>query len=152
MEAKKDVETKTLVFDAEGKILGRLASTVAKSALNGNSVAVINAENAVISGDPKVIIARYNVRLNLKEKANPDHSPYWPRRPDMLVKRVVRGMLPYRKPRGKEAYRRIRVYMGVPDELKAQTPIEIESKDPRKLYVKSMTMAQLAKMLGYTKV
>lgn len=149
MESKKD--NQTIVFDAQGKILGRLASLVAKSALQGNSVAVINAEEAVLSGSPEVVAARYKVRLDLKEKANPDHSPYWPRRPDMLVKRVVRGMLPYRHPRGKEAYRRIRVYMGIPEELKGAKPIKIDAKDPRKLYVNTMSVAQLSKMLGYDK-
>jgi large subunit ribosomal protein L13 len=144
-------EEKTIVYDAEGKILGRLASVVAKSALEGNNVAVINAEGAVLSGSPTVIASRYKTSLDLKEKANPDHSPYWARRPDMLVKRVVRGMLPYRNPKGKEAYRRIRVYMGIPEELKKTSPIEIESKDPRKLYVKTVTVAQLSKMLGYSK-
>jgi large subunit ribosomal protein L13 len=147
--ATSESKTATVVFDAENKILGRLASSVAKSALMGNNVAIINAEDAVLSGDPKVIIARYRTRMDLKEKSNPDHSPYWPRRPDMLVKRIVRGMLPYRKPRGKEAYRRIRVYMGVPEELKNSQRIEIDTKDPKKLYVKYMTVSQLSKMLGY---
>ena len=75
------------VFDAENKILGRLSSVVAKNLLSGKNVAVINAEKAVISGNKKVILAKYKTRLRLMEKENPEHSPYWPRRSDMLVKR-----------------------------------------------------------------
>src|SRR5579875_1660977 len=108
-----------IVFDANDKVLGRLASTAAKNLLQGKSVAVINAENAVISGNKHTIAARYRTRLNLIEKANPEHSPYWSRRPDMLVKRIIRGMLPYNRPRGKSAYRRLKVYIGVPDELRS---------------------------------
>ncbi|MGD0511100.1 MAG: 50S ribosomal protein L13, partial [Candidatus Micrarchaeaceae archaeon] len=102
-----------IVYDANNKVLGRLASTVAKELMNGKSVAVINAEKAFISGNKKVIRQRYNVRLRLQEKENPEHSPYWPRRPDMLVRRVIRGMLPYhKKPSGKAAFKRLRVFVG----------------------------------------
>ncbi|MGI0133637.1 MAG: 50S ribosomal protein L13 [Candidatus Micrarchaeaceae archaeon] len=138
-----------VVFDANDKILGRLASTAAKSLLNGKNVAVINAENAVISGNKATIAARYRVRLNLQEKANPEHSPYWSRRSDLLVKRIIRGMLPYNKPRGKSAYRRLRVYIGVPDDLRSVKPIEIKTKEPKKLYVGHVKVGDLSTLLGY---
>ncbi|MCL4389003.1 50S ribosomal protein L13 [Candidatus Marsarchaeota archaeon] len=140
-----------MVYDAKGKILGRLASQVAKSLLMGNEVSVINSEHAIISGNRKDIIQRYKTRVNLKEKANPEHSPYWSRRPDLLVKRIIRGMLPYRMPRGKSAYRKLKVYIGVPAELSGKKPIEIESKDPKGMYVNHMTIKELSSMLGYTR-
>ncbi|MDE1868517.1 MAG: 50S ribosomal protein L13 [Candidatus Micrarchaeota archaeon] len=140
-----------IVFDAKDKILGRLASTAAKSLLQGKSVAVINAENAVISGNKHTIAARYRTRLNLQEKANPEHSPYWSRRPDMLVKRIIRGMLPYNRPKGKSAYRRLKVYIGVPDELRSAKPIEIKTKEPKKLYVGHVKVGDLSTLLGYTR-
>ncbi len=142
-------DTKTMVYDANGKVLGRLASVVAKSVLSGNTAVVINSESAIISGSKKMILARYKTRVNLKEKANPEHSPYWSRRPDMLVKRIIRGMLPYRMPRGKDAYRRLRVYVGVPDEFSKAKPIEIESKRPNDIYVGYITIAELSGLLGY---
>ncbi len=139
------------VYDAKDKILGRLASTVAKQILNGKNIVIINAEGAVISGDKKGIRERYRVRLNLRDMANPEHSPYWPRRPDMLVKRIIRGMVPYRQPKGKAAYDRLRVFMGVPEEVKAKTPIEIKTKAPKNLYTDHVTVGELSKLLGYNK-
>jgi len=140
------------VFDAKGKIVGRLASTVAKRILQGKKVAIINSESAIISGDRKSIIKGYKTKVNLMNKVNPDHSPYWPRRPDMLMKRIIRGMLPYRKPRGKTAYRNLRVFIGEPEVFKNAKIIEIESKDPRDMYVGYITMKELSRSLGYDKV
>lgn len=137
------------VFDASDKILGRLSSTVAKRLLMGKRVAVINAERAVVSGDKAGIRERYRERLNLQEKENPEHSPYWSRRSDLLVKRVIRGMLPYRKPRGKAAYHNLRVFAGVPDAFRGAQPVALEEKDPRRLYVKHMTVSELSQLLGY---
>ncbi len=148
LENPKDYE----VFDAENKVLGRLGSVVAKRLLNNQKIAVINAEKAIISGDPKGIAAKYKVRLNLQEKENPEHSPYWPRRPDMLVKRVIRGMLPYSRPRGKTAYRNLRVFNGIPEELKGAKPTEIASKEPNKIYTGYITVQELARRLGYDRI
>ncbi len=137
------------VFDAENKILGRFSSVVAKRLLSGSNVAVINAEKAVISGNKKFILAKYKTRLNLMEKENPEHTPYWPRRSDMLVKRVIRGMLPYSRPRGKTAYRKLRVFLGVPPAFKDAKSVRMDSKDPNKLYVNYVTIAELSRLLGY---
>jgi large subunit ribosomal protein L13 len=140
------------VYDAKDKVLGRVASVVAKQLLNGKSIAVINAEQAIITGNKEVTVARYKVRLNLQEKENPDHSPYWPRRPDMLVRRIIRGMLPYhKKPSGKDAYRRLMVFQGEPKELKGFKINEIKSKDPKGIYVNYLKVGELSKLLGYNK-
>ncbi len=139
------------VYDAKDKVLGRLASIVAKELLNGKKVAVINSDMAIISGDRKGIKAKYKTRLDIKEKANPEHSPYWPRRTDMLVKRVIRGMLPYKKKTtGKEAYENLRVFVGIPSAFKDIKPIEIKSKNPKEMYVGYITTKQLSESLGYS--
>jgi large subunit ribosomal protein L13 len=138
-----------VVFDADKKILGRLATAVAKSLLNGKKVAILNAEKAIITGGKKFLIEKYRTRLNLQDKANPEHSPYWPRRPDMLVKRVIRGMLPYKKPRGKEAYRNLRVFSGIPELFSNSKPIEIKAKDVKTIYSNTMTVKELSVLLGY---
>ena len=140
------------VVDGSDKVLGRAASQVAKLLLNGNTVSVINSEKMVISGHADRIQEKYKRLIELKDKANPEHSPYWPRRPDMLVKRVVRGMLPYKKrTAGKEAYRNLRVFIGVPPAFKDVKPIEIETKNPKQLYVGHVKVGELAQLLGYTK-
>jgi large subunit ribosomal protein L13 len=148
-KAKAPGTEAAVVYNAREKILGRLASQVAKELLNGKNVSIINAEQAVITGDKETLKAKYTTRMRLIEKMNPEHSPYWPRRPDMLVRRIVRGMLPYRRPRGKDAYRRLRVFMGVPESLKSVKAIEINTRSPKELYVRSITVLELVKLLGY---
>ncbi len=141
------------VYDASDKVLGRLSSIVAKELMNGKKVAVINAERAFISGSKRDILHRYQVRLGLQEKENPEHSPHWPRRPDMLVRRIIRGMLPYhKKPSGKAAYKRLRVFIGRPKLLEGAKAIEIKSKKPKSLYVGYIYINELSKLLGYDKL
>jgi len=139
-----------VVVDAKDRVLGRLASTVAKQLLLGKKVAIVNAEMAFVTGNKIALVRRYRTRLNLQEKENPEHSPYWPRRPDMLVRRVVRGMLPYhKKPSGKTAYRNLRVFMGVPSALSKSKMTVIETKEPKKMYVKYLYVKELSQLLGY---
>ena len=140
------------VYDAKDKVLGRLASAVAKQLLSGKKVAVINAEQAIVSGRKAPLKTKYMKRINLQEKENPEHSPYWSRRPDFLVKRSIRGMLPYhRKATGKQAYERLIVFTGVPAEFKDLKPIEIKSKDPKALYSGYVKVSELSRLLGYNK-
>ncbi len=140
-----------IVYNAKDQIVGRFASRVAKELLNGNDVAVVNARYAVITGGKNAIIEKYRTRLNLQEKANPEHSPYWSRRPDMLFKRIVRGMLPYRKPHGKSAYRRLKVFQMVPEALKDVKTVQMNSKNLKSIYVNHITLEELSKLLGYTR-
>ncbi|ELY95081.1 50S ribosomal protein L13P [Natrialba hulunbeirensis JCM 10989] len=101
-----------IVVDAGDCILGRVASQVAQRALDGERVAIVNAEDAVITGDKEDIFGTYRKRLQLGS----DRGPYYPKRPDTIFKRSVRGMLPYKKPRGREALDNVRVYVGNPYE------------------------------------
>jgi large subunit ribosomal protein L13 len=141
-----------IVYDAKDKVLGRLASYVAKELLNGKSVAVINAEKAFITGNKRSIIKRYRVRLGLQEKENPEHSPHWPRRSDMLVRRIIRGMLPYhKKPSGKSAFKRLKVFIGTPEQLAKFKPIIVDTKPPKSMYVDYLYIGELSKLLGYIK-
>ncbi len=135
------------IIDGEGRILGRISTHAAKMLLNGDSVMIINAEKIVISGHLKDIVAKYKQRVEFKDKANPEHSPYVSRRPDLFVKRVVRGMLPYRRPKGKDAYKRLRVYMGVPEGITATDATDI--KKAEEVYDDIMTIKTLAEKLGY---
>ena len=99
-----------VVVDVRDCILGRVASQVAAEALDGNRVAVINAEDAVITGDEENIMSKYRKRRELGS----DSGPYYPKRPDGILKRTIRGMLPYKKQRGREAFENVRVYVGNP--------------------------------------
>ncbi len=138
-----------VVIDADGAVLGRLGTATAKMLLQGKRVAVINSEKAIITGNWKTTLSRYKTRRGLQEKENPEHSPKWPRRPDFLVKRIVRGMLPYRKPSGKEAYKRLMVFIGVPEELKDTKPIDIKIKSTKDVYSKYSTVSEISGLLGF---
>ena len=99
-----------LVVDARDCILGRVASQVAERALDGKRVAVVNAESTVITGREEQLVEKYRTRRNLGS----DSGPYYPKRPDRIFKRSIRGMLPYKRPRGREAFENVRVYVGNP--------------------------------------
>ena len=101
-----------VVIDARDCIMGRVASQVAKRALDGETIAVVNAERAVITGNESDIMGVYRKRSDVGS----DRGPYYPKRPDRIFKRAVRGMLPYKTPRGREAFENVRVYVGNPYE------------------------------------
>jgi len=99
-----------LVVDARDCILGRVASEVAERALDGDRVAVVNAEAAVITGNEEATMEVYRDRL----RVGSDQGPAYPKRPDMIFKRSIRGMLPHRQTRGREALENVRCYVGNP--------------------------------------
>src|SRR6056297_1471259 len=99
-----------VVVDARDCILGRVASKVAQRTLDGETVAVINAERAVITGNEESTMETFRKRRDIGS----DRGPAYPRRPDGIFKRAIRGMLPHKKPRGREAFQNVRVYVGNP--------------------------------------
>ena len=106
-----------VVIDGSGLILGRLASRVAKMLLEGKRVVVVNVEKVVVSGDPVMVVQAYK-RTVLGVKSHYSHKwrPKRPRSPVRLFKAAVKGMLPKHNKRGREALKRLRVYIGVPEE------------------------------------
>lgn len=136
-----------IVIDGENCILGRLASYAAKELLNGEEVKIVNAEKILILGNPEVTVERYIKRENIWDPAKPEKGPKFPRRPDLFVKRTVRGMLPWQSKRGKEAFRRITAYIGVPKEFEGKGKKIAELKDMRK---KKITIYKLCRKLGWS--
>ncbi|MFB6136339.1 MAG: 50S ribosomal protein L13 [Halobacteriaceae archaeon] len=100
-----------VVVDARDCIVGRVASNVAERALDGERVAVVNAERAVVTGRREEVVDTYRTRVN---DLGSDRGPNYPKRPDGILKRAVRGMLPYKQRRGREAFSNVRVYVGDP--------------------------------------
>lgn len=119
-------EGKMIVVDATDQILGRMASKIAKILLDGETVAVVNPEKAIITGNPRKIYEKYKIRFDLSRNVNPTKGPFYPRTPDRIVSRTVRGMLPWSKPRGKEAFRRLRVYRGTPEDFSETEKVRFE--------------------------
>ena len=103
------------VINADNCVAGRLASYVAKRLLKGEEIIIVNAEKAIITGNPKAIEAFFDERI---KRGDPYHGPFYPKKPERILRRIVRGMLPFHKPRGRDAYRRLKVYVAVPEEYK----------------------------------
>jgi large subunit ribosomal protein L13 len=132
------------IIDASECIMGRLASSVAKSLLNGEEVHIINAENAVISGSKDMVFGEYVSKRNLN---HPRKGPYYPRMPHMMLKRAVRGMIPYQKPKGREAFKRLKVDIGTPLALQKEKA-EIIENAKMKDSTKYIRLGDVSKNLG----
>src|SRR4030042_6558254 len=99
-----------MILDANNMILGRFASFAAKKALLGEKIDIINCEKAIITGDKKGVLHKYWYRA--RDMGGPRKGPFLSRMPDRFVRRIVKGMLPMNKTRGKEAYKRVMCYIG----------------------------------------
>lgn len=135
------------ILDSEGLIAGRLSSVVAKRLLKGETIIIVNAEKAIISGSKKQVVERFRIRFNLSAKGNPRKGPKFPRMPDRMLKRIIRGMLPFKRPTGKAAFKKLKVYMGVPDEFKG-AKFEVVEQAKRPSEKKSIKLAEISKELG----
>jgi large subunit ribosomal protein L13 len=137
----------TIIIDGKGLILGRMASIIAKRLLQGESVIVLNAEKAAISGKRLQIVKDAKTFL---EVGHPRKGPNHPRRPDRIVRRTVRGMLPWKKPKGKQAYKRLKVYLGAPKEFEDKEIQTILDASAEKLKSPYITVGELAKEIGWS--
>ena len=104
-----------MIINAKNMVLGRLGTFVAKKSLLGEEVQIVNCKDAVIIGKKDVVLKKYRER---QERTTPRKGPFIPKTADRFVKRTIRGMLPYKKERGREAFRRIICYKSVPESLK----------------------------------
>ncbi|MBD3209687.1 50S ribosomal protein L13 [Candidatus Woesearchaeota archaeon] len=135
-----------MIIDAKHTILGRLATHAAKQALLGEDVTIVNAELAVVTGDKKGIVQAYQRKY---ARGVPAKGPFIHRSSDRLVKRAIRGMLPYKTPRGREALKKIVCYAGVPEQYKDRETVTVEKAGIDKLpNNKYLTIKQLSKHLG----
>lgn len=130
-----------LIIDAEDQVRGRVASYAAKQALLGNEIFVLNSEKAFISGNPVMNVADFKFQRALNT-IKPTKGPFFSRSTERIMKRAIRGMLPdYRKGRGREAWKRIKCYNGIPEEFKNEKLIKLEAQKPKKV----MTINELSK-------
>ena len=136
-----------IIIDAKGLILGRMASIIAKRLLQGESIIVLNAEKTAISGKRLQIVKEAKTFL---EVGHPRKGPYHPRRPDKIVRRTIRGMLPRKKPKGKQAYKRLKVYLGAPKEFEDKEIQTILDASAEKLKSPYITVGELAKEIGWS--
>lgn len=146
--SKDSKNGKPLVIDASGLIVGRLASVTAKHLISGDHVIIINVEKAVVTGARLAILQAAHEKLRIRNLGSKTKSPKHPRRPEGLVRRTIRGMLPMDKPKGKDAYSRLSVYIGAPETTnneKATRPKEAENRSP----VSLTTVGEIAQSIGW---
>ena len=133
-----------IVIDAENGVMGRVASFAAKQALQGKEVAIINSEKSLVSGDKFINIERRK-ELRRLNTINPTKGSFFSKVPDKMMKRSIRGMVPdFRKGRGKQIFGMIKCYNGIPEELKNEKAIKMETK---KIPPKVMTLGELSRRL-----
>ena len=134
------------VIDAKGLIHGRLASNVAEMIMDGEEVVVLNAEGIVITGQRDRVFADFKEKVDRGDTTK-RKGPFYPRRADLLFKRCVRGMIPWSTTSGREAYRRLHVYVGTPKQFETCEKLRPEEAD-REITGKYTTLGAVSKFLG----
>lgn len=145
------------IVDVKDKILGRVCTQIAKRALLGEYIVVINAKYCVISGNKSNIQNKYLAKQGIHTATNPRHGPFWPKRPDNFLRRVVRGMLPSKNRRGQDALRRVHVYISdIPERFKNRypitSPLDLPNADVSRLQFKHIYLETLCLRIGWNKV
>lgn len=135
----------TTVVDASGLVLGRAASVIAQRLLRGESIVVVNAEKSVVLGGRSHVLSHYTAA---RARGSVRSGPHFPRYPDRIFRRTVRGMLPHLRTRGKVAFRRLEVYIGVPDEWRASPAQTLEQAKPRPTLRPPLTLEEVSRLLG----
>ena len=135
-----DIQRAWYVVDAEGVVLGRLASDVAHVLRGkhkptyaphmdmGDHVIVVNAAKVRVSGakaEDKVYYHHSQYPGGLSEVPFERMSQ---RRPERVIERAVRGMLP-RNRLGRQMLRKLAVYAGAEHPHQAQAPRPLELRD-----------------------
>jgi large subunit ribosomal protein L13 len=137
------------VIDTDGLILGRLSSTVAKRLLSGEKIALVNADKVIVSGNRTSIVREYKERLRIRTLVNPAKGPFHPRRPDTILRRTIRGMLPWDTNRGKEAFARLSTFVGIPLELKNAKLESIPCARVERLRGRFIRLSEISSQIGW---
>jgi len=133
-----------MIINGENAVLGRLATRVATELKKGNEIKVINCGKIIITGNPNKIIGHY---LNKRRKGSPLHGPFYPKRPDLLVRRTIRGMLPYKRKSGAALMKRLKLYIGRLEESKSDNEVIFPLKRVKTRFI---TIEKLCKHLGWS--
>ncbi|GAB6056097.1 50S ribosomal protein L13 [Methanobacterium alkalithermotolerans] len=137
-----------MIINGEGHIMGRLASVVSQKLLEGEKVVVLNAEKIMITGSKEWTYNKYKQRVDRASISNPrDMGPKYPRRPDDIFRRTVRGMLPYKKSKGREAFKGFKAFVGIPREFNEVELDQIPEAQFENIK-KGIELGEISKLLG----
>ena len=143
MENKKksEIPRNEIIIDARMGVVGRMASFAAKKTLLGNNVIIVNCNEAVITGPRKAVIATYTMKRTYGGTSQ--KGPYYSRVPERMMRKAVRGMLPWPKGRGREAFKRVMTYNDVPEEYSSKEKLSF--KKPMKS--KFLTLREISRLM-----
>jgi large subunit ribosomal protein L13 len=134
---KQDIQRKWVLVDADGQVLGRLASKVAMLLMGKNKP--IYTPN-VDTGDAVVIINAEKIRVTGNKKDNKEYQYYtgYPsgqrfvefkdlvvRKPEKVVELAIKRMMP-KNTLAKAMLKKLKIYRGGEHEQVAQQPVKIE--------------------------
>lgn len=131
-----------MIIDGTNAVLGRMATQIAKKALLGETIDIVNCEKVIVSGKKEIVFAKYD---RLKKMGTPRKGPFLSTNPEKFLKRVIRGMLPYKQTKGRDAFDRIKFYEGVPEQFEGQEFVKLGDKELR---VNSVTILEVCKHIG----
>ena len=134
---KGDIEPKWFVIDAEGKVLGRLSTTIANIITGknkptytpfldtGDHVIVINAEKIVLTGK-KETDKMYRRHTGYPGGLKSSEARFVrAEKPEQMIEEAVWGMLPKNK-LGRKMLKKLKVYRGTAHPHQAQMPEKID--------------------------
>ena len=133
------------VVDASGLVLGRAASLIAQRLLRGETIVVVHADRSVVTGDRARVLDFY---IANRARGSKRSGPHYPRYPDRIFRRTVRGMLPHRKARGAEAFDRLVVHIGVPEEFRGTPAQSLDGAKARPALRPPLTLEEITRLLG----
>jgi len=131
------IQRKWYLVDAEGKILGRLASKIAQILSGkdkpiytphldvGDFVVVINAEKVKVTGgkeEKKIYYSHSGYPGGLRERT---YQEQLNKKPQDIIRKAVRGMLPKSK-LGRQMFKKLKVYVGSEHPHQAQRPEQLD--------------------------
>ncbi|MFH0808059.1 MAG: 50S ribosomal protein L13 [archaeon] len=135
-----------IIYDGSEAVFGRISSLIAKDLLKGNSVDLINCEKMIISGDKK-LLAKKILQKREMGSGGSMKGPKYPRTNEKLIKRMIRGMLPYDRVKGRDALRELRCYESNNKDFKIEDGVEVVKLNHRK----PMKFASVEEIVGLLK-
>ena len=134
-----------MIIDATDLLLGRLSTIAAKKSLMGEEIIIVNCNEAVISGNKNNIFSKYKQR---RDRGSPSTGPYFPRYSEQIVKRTIRGMLPYKQPKGRDALARVKCFRKTPEEYEGKAKTLEEAHAKKLTTLNYVVLKELSKFLG----
>lgn len=135
------------IINAKGLVMGRLASSVSKMLLKNEKVTIVNAEEAIITGHREAAMSKFSQRIQIKTYTDPLKGPRFVRMPDRILRASIKGMLPIKRARGREAVHNLKVFIGVPESLEGKETTQVKDaqyKGTRKF----LKLREVSKILG----